>query len=186
MLLQKDGVALEFDESHQIIAMISVDIEKLLDTFKNVEQMLLSEINSNHINKIFFYEFLIRFIVKSNNSPLKVISNTKRLYPFYEQMTNLLGSEVTPFNLRFSSPNSIESHDWFDLNIEPLLSSANNRYFINYIIRNNQFDVVQEKMKNSFNIVSKAIDIIENKNLPKDIDRAENSVNIASDNVITG
>lgn len=161
LVFQKDGITVDFYEPRQIVGLNSNNPEKLTKAFQGLEKNFSSELDEDLSTKIHFYESIMQYSVKSDNNPVKIISNTAASYPYSTEISNIIGSRCAPFNLRYVSTESMESEQWFDLNIEPLLSSMNNRYLVTYVVRNKKFDLVAEKLLDSKSILSRIIETIE-------------------------
>jgi hypothetical protein len=73
---------------------------------------------------------------KSNADPTRVFANSWGLDTLFQDLGQLLGTDVSNFGMQLVPPNKDPNDpDWFHISLEPLIASSHRRYRIRWIWR---------------------------------------------------
>jgi hypothetical protein len=159
---KKEDITVEVQTEAQVVGISSVNANILLPAFDTLEGALSQEIGEGLPTKARFYEAIVQFEVKTSMSPLRVMAHLARKYPYCEEISEIIGEKVAPLGIRyFPAGKSIESENWFDFRIEPMLTKAGSSYLIFLVFRRQERLKVIEQIKNSRKIADESLKLIE-------------------------
>jgi hypothetical protein len=146
----------------QVIGINGSDTTRLLTAFEQLESGISNELGIQLQERARFYETILYFNVRTGNSPVRVFGNLGNRYPYHSDMSSLLGQEVSPISYRVGPANApVDSENWFDFTIEPLLSRAASTYHVGFIFRNARRDLVIDILRNSKDKITQALRLLE-------------------------
>ena len=161
---KKDEFTVDVSTERQIFGVSSTSSHKLEHEFNMLEDSISKEIGIELPSKARFYEFIYDAVVKTGSNPLEVMAKIGREIPIYNEISQLLGGQVSPLNLKVSPTNtSVESENWFDFTIEPVLNKATIAYHIGFVFRNKEKTRVLDKISNVNIVVEDSLKLIESR-----------------------
>lgn len=161
---KKDEFTVDVNTERQIFGLTSGDHHLLESEFNKLENSISKEIGSELQYKARFYEFVYHAVVKTGSNPMEVMTRLGTRIPIYDEISKIVGQQASPLNLRVCPANAlVESEDWFDLTIEPVLNKATVAYHIAFIFRNKDKVGVFAKMSNLNNLIEHSLKLIESK-----------------------
>jgi hypothetical protein len=146
----------------QVLGINGSDTSRLLTAFEQLETSISTELGIQLQTRARFYETIIYFNVRTGNNPVTVFGNLRNRFPYCNEMSVILEEDVSPISYHIAPVNaSVDSENWFDFIIEPLLNRAASTYHIGFIFRNSRRDLVINAFRNSKEKITQALRLLE-------------------------
>jgi hypothetical protein len=159
---KKEEFTIDVNSERQVFGVSSTDYNKLESEFNKLESILSNEVGTELRSSARFYEFIYDAAVRTGNSPLRAMAKLGKGVTVYEKMSKILGANVSPLNVRVLPTDvPIESENWFEFTIEPILNKSNVLYHIGFVFRNKDQSIVLEKISNLKRIVDDVLKLVE-------------------------
>lgn len=147
---KKDDLTVDCIPDKQVLGISSNDNEKLLSEFNELEKEISTELGQNVSENAQFYETIIQLAIKTGKNPLETMAKIRNNYPICNDFSEIVGEEVSPFGIRMSpSKKPLQSEDWFDFKIEPLIVRATTTYYGNFVFRSANREKVLDALTKS-------------------------------------
>ena len=148
-LATKENLTVDCQTERQVIGVNSNDIELLINSFNEIEEIMSTELGDSMSNNNQFYEITAQFTIKTGKNPLDVFAKNREKLSLCEKVSEIMGENISPFGFRFTPTNvSVQSVNWFDIKLEPLVHRSTTIYYGSLVFRNKNREKVIEKTKN--------------------------------------
>ncbi len=159
---KKEGLTVDCQIDRQIIGVNSDDTEKLLSAFDKLDKSISTELGQELSENSQFYETIIQFTIKTGKNPMEILAKLRGKYPLSETISDIIGENASPFTLRYSATGKpIQTTDWFEYRIEPLVQRATTTYYSSFVFRNKDKNKVLEIVKKSQDMAVQIVKEIE-------------------------
>jgi hypothetical protein len=159
---RKGIVTADVQTEGQVVGINSINTNSLISAFDELEEDLSEERGERLSTKARFYEAIVQFDVKTSKNPLRVMAHLARKYPYCKEISEIIGEKVVPLGIRYSpAETSIESENWLDFRIEPMLNKAGSSYLVYLVFRRRERLKVIEQIRNSREIAIQCLKLIE-------------------------
>jgi len=145
----KENLRVDCQIEKQVFGVVSKDIELLISSFNEIEEIMSTELGDAMSNNNQFYEVISQFTIKTDKNPLEIFAQNRERLSLCDKVSEIMDENVSPFGFSFSPTRvPIQSADWFDFKLEPLVSRATTSYYGNLVYRSKDRKKVIEKTKN--------------------------------------
>ncbi|MBS3922358.1 MAG: hypothetical protein KGZ37_04325 [Nitrosarchaeum sp.] len=141
----KNNTVLTTNSQSKMIQLSGLTPQEVYETWKEIENILLNQnINIKTTGRLF--ELKSEYIVKTGKNPLKsfrrVFNNVKLEEKFNHIIT---GKPSTLVSLRFMPQDGVvDTEDFYDIKIEPVLRNQKSEYFIQILYRNKKQEITEK------------------------------------------
>ncbi len=162
-IAKKDDLIVDVSSEKQVIGVRAADEIKVLEEFNKIEEKLLITIGEDLSKKAKFYEIIHDEILRTGKNPTSTFQNISNNNGFVKNMESLLKTPLSFASVKLIPANvSVESTDWFNLVLEPVLSKANSQYHFGLIYRNKDKSSVENELRNLNEKMRSIFDNLEN------------------------
>lgn len=136
IVARKADIAIYISVDRRIVGVRSPSEEAAIAEMESLESLLADEFAFDSPAEAQYYEFLANFTIEAKQSPLESWEAHLGKVPLVREVSNLFGTELSPFGLRLAPPGTAPNQpDWFDIRIEPHVQSPDSRHHIEIVFR---------------------------------------------------
>lgn len=161
-LAVKKNTVLTINPQTQMIQVSGLTPEEVYSTWKEIEKiLLLQKVNLKSSGRLF--ELRSQYHIKTANNPIKIIQNIFKSLKLQEKFDKILNDKpASLISLRFLPKDGVvDTENFFDIKIEPLLQAAKNEYYVSFMYRNAKQEKSEKLLVNHENKIKEIMNLIE-------------------------
>jgi hypothetical protein len=162
IIARKGTTSVDYDHTTQVIGIEGPVPQEVVSIMSEIESIVQRDLKVDISKNVRFYEIMANFHMDTGNNPLKILGKFNQPKEVYDSISEIINERITNEGIHISSvSDTIETPEWFDMNIIPLPNKSSTTYDITVIFRRKEREAVSVFLTSIESIIQKIISTIE-------------------------